>query len=277
MNTSSDLRMSDVEAAFELVNECRDLWSNADAWQTHLIQGACRLTGTANGHYNEQQLSPDLSSTRILEETHWGNWRDSTQQAQILRVYQEHPNRAEYFPRCMHLAGRALQGLEATALRPQLRPNTEWYRSGVYNAYRRPAFVDGLILSFALNPSTGSVVMLTTNQDASDSQPTPRAAATLSLLTRQIAPLVGSVLTTRRHRGRTGLSPRMSQTLDRLLAGDSEKEIASRLGLGRTTVHDYVGALYQHFDVRSRGELMAYFLQRKPKAISRQANELPPR
>jgi DNA-binding CsgD family transcriptional regulator len=268
MNTSSDLQMNDIEAAFALVNECRELWADADAWQTHLIQGACRLTGTANGQYNEQLITPDLCSTRILEETHWGNWRDETQQAHIVRVYDEHPNRASYFPRCIRLAGQSMRGLEATALRPQLRPDTEWYRSGIYNAYRRPAFVDGMILSFGLNPTTGSVVMLTTNQDASDSAPAGREAAMLSLLTRQIAPLVGTTLATRRQRERSGLSPRMSQTLDRLLAGDSEKEIASRLGLGRTTVHDYVGALYHHFDVRSRGELMAYFLERKPKPIA---------
>src|SRR5689334_5355218 len=36
------------------------------------------------------------------------------------------------------------------------------------------------------------------------------------------------------------LSPRMRQTLERLLAGDSEKEIAARLGVSRHTVHVYV-------------------------------------
>ena len=36
------------------------------------------------------------------------------------------------------------------------------------------------------------------------------------------------------------LSPRMRQTLDRLLAGDSEKEIAARFGRSRNTVHVYV-------------------------------------
>ncbi len=268
--------MSDIEAGFQLVNECRDLWADADAWQTHLIRGACRLTGTAIGHYNEQQLSPDLSSTRILEETHWGDWRDSTQHACILRVYADHPDRAAYFPRCTQLAGQALRGFEATALRPHMRGDDEWYRSGIYNGYRRPAFVDGLILSFALNPATGSVVMLTTNQDASDLAPSPRAAAMLSLVTRQIAPLVGSVLTTQRQRGRSGLSPRMNQTLDRLLAGDSEKEIATCLRLGRTTVHDYVGSLYKHFGVRSRGELMAYFLRRCPKpCVEKVAEAIP--
>ena len=58
------------------------------------------------------------------------------------------------------------------------------------------------------------------------------------------------------------LSPRMRQTLERLLAGDSEKEIAARLKLSPHTVHVYIKTLYRRFDVCSRGELFARFIQR---------------
>jgi DNA-binding CsgD family transcriptional regulator len=58
------------------------------------------------------------------------------------------------------------------------------------------------------------------------------------------------------------LSPRMRQTLERLLAGDSEKEIAVRLGLSHHTVHVYVKTLYRRFDVCSRGELLARFVRK---------------
>ncbi len=57
-----------------------------------------------------------------------------------------------------------------------------------------------------------------------------------------------------------GLSPRHAQTLERLLAGDSEKQIAAKLGVSRNTVHVYVTALYRHFNVNSRGELLAKFV-----------------
>jgi DNA-binding CsgD family transcriptional regulator len=53
------------------------------------------------------------------------------------------------------------------------------------------------------------------------------------------------------------LSPRLRQTLERLLVGDSEKEVAARLGLSRHTVHVYVKTLYRRFDVSSKGELFA--------------------
>ena len=56
------------------------------------------------------------------------------------------------------------------------------------------------------------------------------------------------------------LSPRMRQTLDRLLAGDSEKEIAAHFGRSRHTVHVYVKKLYLRFGVSSRGELFSLFV-----------------
>ncbi|HVT88492.1 MAG TPA: helix-turn-helix transcriptional regulator [Tepidisphaeraceae bacterium] len=56
------------------------------------------------------------------------------------------------------------------------------------------------------------------------------------------------------------LSPRMRQTLDRLLGGDSEKQIAQHLGLSKHTVHVYVKAIYKGFGVSSRGELLAQFI-----------------
>jgi DNA-binding NarL/FixJ family response regulator len=62
------------------------------------------------------------------------------------------------------------------------------------------------------------------------------------------------------------LSPRMRQTLERLLAGDSEKQIAAKLGVSPHTVHVYVKSLYHEFEVCSRSELLARFIQ-MPSAV----------
>jgi DNA-binding CsgD family transcriptional regulator len=58
-----------------------------------------------------------------------------------------------------------------------------------------------------------------------------------------------------------GLSRRMQQTLRSLLGGDSEKQIALKLGLSQHTVHVYVKALYKKYGVSSRGELLAKWVQ----------------
>jgi DNA-binding NarL/FixJ family response regulator len=59
------------------------------------------------------------------------------------------------------------------------------------------------------------------------------------------------------------LSRREKQTLEALLAGASEKQIAAKLALSPHTVHQYVKAIYRAFAVQSRGELLAKVLREK--------------
>src|SRR5688500_4753280 len=124
MRISNRLRTSDVTAVFHLLGECRELWSDAEAWQHHLLQGACRLTGTAVGTYTESWLSPDRTWTQIFDETDYGI-RDASAEAVYQGVRTEHPDRIAYMPRVYRLAGLALDGREdeATALRPEMRPD----------------------------------------------------------------------------------------------------------------------------------------------------------
>ncbi|MDB5328420.1 MAG: Transcriptional regulator, LuxR family protein [Phycisphaerales bacterium] len=56
------------------------------------------------------------------------------------------------------------------------------------------------------------------------------------------------------------LSPRLSETLLYVLAGESRKQIAHRLGLSEHTIGDYFKHLYKHFHVNSRAELLAKFI-----------------
>jgi DNA-binding CsgD family transcriptional regulator len=58
-----------------------------------------------------------------------------------------------------------------------------------------------------------------------------------------------------------GLPPRQRQVLRLLLSGLGEKEIAARLGLSRNTVHHHVKALYRHFHVSTRSELLARWVR----------------
>ena len=58
------------------------------------------------------------------------------------------------------------------------------------------------------------------------------------------------------------LSPRLQQTLQSLLSGDSEKQVARKLGLSPHTVHVYVKKLYRRYGVSSRGELLAKWVAR---------------
>jgi DNA-binding CsgD family transcriptional regulator len=263
MSGSNRLRLNDVEGVFTLVHQCREQWADAHAWREHLLSGACRLTGMAVGIFLEQHLSPDRKSVEFLDQFDCG-WRDAGARAHYMRLFTDHPNLAQFLPGCTRLAGMACDGRDANALRPQISPDRLWYASRVFNDYHRPACVDGYVLSYAHNHDGDRLIMLCVCQDQADPAPTERARATLSLLNRQIAPLVGTLLATTAQLGWHGLSPRLRQTLEGLLSGESEKQIAARLGISRPTVHEYVGGIYRHFGVEGRGELAAYFLRRRP-------------
>lgn len=63
------------------------------------------------------------------------------------------------------------------------------------------------------------------------------------------------------------LPPRLQQVLRCLLEGDSNKQVARRLGLSRYTVKEYVDRIFRYFDVQSRRELLARWIQRsEPEA-----------
>jgi DNA-binding CsgD family transcriptional regulator len=66
------------------------------------------------------------------------------------------------------------------------------------------------------------------------------------------------------------LSAREREVLLMLLAGDSEKEIAENLHRSAHIVHTFVGQLHKHFNVSSRGELMALFVDQAVVASIRQ-------
>jgi DNA-binding CsgD family transcriptional regulator len=67
----------------------------------------------------------------------------------------------------------------------------------------------------------------------------------------------------------SALSPRLRQTLELLLAGRTERQVAQKMNLSIHTVHDYVKALYAHFGVSSRNELLTRWMQT--------GGQLPPR
>jgi DNA-binding NarL/FixJ family response regulator len=69
------------------------------------------------------------------------------------------------------------------------------------------------------------------------------------------------------------LSRRLRETLACLLEGESEKHVASRLGLSQATIHQYVTALYRRFNVGSRAQLLATIMRRTGRE---RRDQLPP-
>jgi len=239
------------------------MWADAAAWQTHLLAGACRLTGTTVGIYSELRACDNGKRVEVCDSMELG-WRDPAARAHYLRMKHDHPDFARFLPRCTNLVANARAGQSVALLRPEMRSDREWNHSVIFNEYWRPASIDEFILALGVNHQTGSRILMSMNQDVSDQAPTQRAKQIMAMLVGEIAPLVGTTLATRSQRGVHHLSPRLRQTLEGLLAGEAEKQIALRLGISRATLHEYVGQLYRRFGVDGRAELMSYFVHRHP-------------
>jgi DNA-binding CsgD family transcriptional regulator len=78
----------------------------------------------------------------------------------------------------------------------------------------------------------------------------------------ELGPLVGHALVSATEPALERLSPRLRQTLRCLMEGDSEKQVAARLGLSPATAHQYVTMLYRRFGVHSRARLLVHILRR---------------
>ena len=77
-----------------------------------------------------------------------------------------------------------------------------------------------------------------------------------------LAPLIGGPLARFSESSPSDLTPRVRQVLKCLLEGDGDKRIAARLGISPLTVNVHLKAIYIHFGVRGRAELMARWLRR---------------
>jgi DNA-binding CsgD family transcriptional regulator len=261
MGQSSQLRLRDVALAHRIVNECRDLWADPAAWRRHLVAGASQLTGMAVSHYSEFTTAGRHGKPRIFCNADVG-WRDTSAYMIYVAASAAHPNQFKFFPGSERILPRLAQK-PVVASRADLCPDDPWYKSTIFNEFRRPAHLDDNVLS-AIQRGPTEFAILDLSQDVADARPTQRTKRQLALLHRLIEPLIGSELATEHQRGIHGLSPQLRATLELLLGGDSEKMIAENLGVRRATAHEYIGKVYRHFNVQSRPELMAYFVHRRP-------------
>jgi DNA-binding NarL/FixJ family response regulator len=99
----------------------------------------------------------------------------------------------------------------------------------------------------------------------------PREQRLLNFFHAELGPLIGRALVSATEPSPVKLSPRLRQTLACLLEGDSEKQVADRLGLSHDTNPSVREGLYRHFGVGSRAQLMAYALKRIGRGQWRQS------
>lgn len=261
MSRPDQILSSDLRAVVRTVGECGELWADPDAWREHLVRRANELARSHVGTWQSLRFADNPIAPRMVSCTEVG-WLDSDTQRHFDRWRQDQ-GKMVGLDRAMANVSRL--GSWSFA-RPDLVEDAIWYASECYNDYMSLADCDHFIASIRTGRAPGAIDMLAVMRPLGERPFTRREIRLVGWLHDAIADLVGRRLAVESQRGVHGLSPRCRETLELLLGGEGEKQIASRLCLSRHTIHEYVTTIYRHFEVSSRAELMAYFIRRRPEA-----------
>ncbi|MFO0863314.1 MAG: LuxR C-terminal-related transcriptional regulator [Gemmataceae bacterium] len=258
MSKTQRLKADDLVQIYRLIGECRDLGRDAAGWRIHLLTALLRNLGAMVG--TSAQFHDALSECpRPVGDVDIG-WLDPKDREYRQRHLEECGFSTDPHWERMADLFRAGPSLLATD-RAQMVSDREWYRSAHFNEFRRPTRSDSSLYFGYTATDAGPDVILAfaLTRTLKDRKFTARERQYCYWLLHELRPLVGRQLAAPGEARISDLSPRLQQTLQCLMEGDSEKQAAVRLGLSKATVHEYVTALYRRFGVNSRAELLVHW------------------
>ena len=265
---SRALRLADLRAVYELLHECRDLGDDPIVWSSHLLAGAARLVDAdvaACAEVAAGVMGPDRSFG--LVEMRWGlgwGWAENGFDpagaewagAESRSNPRFDPFINAYWPRAASSPGLALTSAHALS-------EKELHASAAYQRSVAACGLDARVISFHPVPREQNAfvdVLLgraTRRRDFS-----ARECALVRELVTALSPLFGGSLARPPEPSPGALPRRAKQVLRCLLEGDSDKQAAARLRISKYTVNQYVRAIFGHFGVSTRAELLARWVRR---------------
>ena len=259
MGQSKRVRFSDLRRAYRLIHECRDLGHDREAWGTHLAGCLPALVG---------------DQVAMVSEIRFGQPGGTPHQTFLFDHGWLCPRDREYwFERYIVQGGFAqastfqkiatLPGPMVTRTRAQLMDDAPWYRSTEYQDMNRAVGTDDFLASIRWERDPPSMFGVMNVRPLGEKKHGERERRLIHLFMDELSRHLGKTLALEAGGIAAAFPPRLRLTLECLLEGDSEKQVAARLRLSRHTVHDYVTELYRRLGVRSRAELMARCLRRR--------------
>lgn len=271
----TELRTHQVSGLVRLLNEAHSLPVDGDARQRHLISGLMGLLhATVGGCVTDCDFLPGgrgSFAAVVLE-----GWDDTTLPSlQVLTRTGSafNPGLRMLMQRCPEMPWSAM-----AATRAELVDDREWYGSEYVEHYFAPTHL-GDALYTCIRMDEPSVVQGLGFYRARNERPFDEADRNLvQLFHVECRSMLGAPAQAVDQALRARLSPRESQTLELLLRGLMDKEIADHLGISPFTVNQYTKSIYRRFRVHSRAALIARLLSsQSPAATLRDMKRSAPR
>lgn len=262
----AELSSRDVHECHLIAQRCRELGSDVDAWRHTLLENLRGFVGAQViinseidnfGASNEQQTRfIGLHRAGWISDDAESRWREYAQSIPVERT-PEYPYLSKFSGQTMVLSRDQIWGRET------------WYRSHTFNEIHRECGIDDYVISICPTNIPGRCTTLWLHKGVGTRDFTTREQGIITLIHMTINNEIGTYLAAADEPTLSSLTSRRLEVLSYLIKGDSEKQIAFQLGVGRATIHDHVLAIYRHFDVSSRGELLAKFIGRARPKIDR--------
>jgi DNA-binding CsgD family transcriptional regulator len=260
MSIAASLPTRDVYQLMRLSNELHELAPNPIARHEHMLSTLCAMTGARVAVSAMIDFAAPSQKPALMFVTYVGLCGHASLEAANRYLRTLDPPDPVWRPLLKILQAKGQR--PTTLLRHQILDNGQWYRSTHYDAVRRPAEIDHALYSVCPLPQQNRMTALILNRSRNERQPfSMRDRRLVRMLHATIPWLFRPPQAPAEQRLTAGeLSPRERQTLRHLLSGDSEKQIAAKIGLSPHTVHIYVKALYRSYNVSTRGELLSRFV-----------------
>jgi DNA-binding CsgD family transcriptional regulator len=260
----AELSARDVHDCHTLAAQCRDLGADVDAWRQLLLNELRALVNAQvviSSEIEHFGKSSDEEATRYLG-THRDGWISNEAEDRWREYAQSIPvERTPEYPYLSKFSGETM-----VLSRDQIWGRETWYRSHTFNEIHRECGIDDYIISVCPTSLPDRCTTLWLHKGVGSRDFTKRERALVALLHLIVNKEIGTYLAAAEEPRLSQLTKRRIEVLERLLAGDSEKQIAFHFDVARATIHDHVLAIYRHFGVSSRGELLAQFIGRaKPR------------
>jgi hypothetical protein len=244
--SSENLKLSAVRRAFRLIGEIRQLGADPQQWRPHLLRKLMELADadlvvSSEVHF---RAIADPAKLKVID-IGWGLERGGIEP---WRIQTEREDVPESYMVVIGPMPAARPGEKATAAVESFIP--------VAPATPLRGGRSFLLSQYPL-VHLGAVDQLGLHRNQIDHPFTAAEAKLVRLFHVELGRLWKEDALDRAADPAAELPPRLVQTLDGVLHGESEKQIAYALGLSQHTVHNYVRALHKRFGVSSRAELIA--------------------
>jgi DNA-binding CsgD family transcriptional regulator len=245
------LTLADARELLQIVGEVRELGLDPVRWRLHFIERLTPLLGGIGGGSFQMTPNGDARSPFQIAVV-------SFPAPQLHRVWAQYFGQNDIGADPTYAAFAKLGKRTLVFTREELVDDAPWYCTPFVDTVRRAADADHFVQSSRELPACGVWDHIAIWRAWGARPFGDREKQILDLAHGELERLWNDAARRRAARDPLAtLPPRLRQVADALVAGETEKSLAFRVGLSKLTVRSYVKLLYTRLGVTSRGELMS--------------------